>query len=707
MKRICLFAGYNYNNLLSQYVVDYIKELSKYADIYYLADGTISSSELKKLSPYARGVFNENHHRYDFGSYALLAAKYVGWKKIFQYDELILANDSCICVNSFAPVFSKMDAINTDAWGLLATDEANIDCCYTFKDYINIKQKSSIFCIGSYFFAVRKSCFNDFKKFLTVPAKNMSRSMICDRYEFAFINFMQKNHKKISIYEDTVYRYSTSYMNEAFMLVHHGFPLLKVRIFTDNIGGANNPMQQLYGVNQLCEFSPLPYVQQIQKERKIDVSKLDWKNAKNTKNKITHYIFPQVIRYPIRLFRDTFRKIKREHLIKKTIKFFIPDIMFDFKEICKDNFCSLLDKHRRLCWKKRPLYEGYYPCHIKHYHQLQMEAVKTQLHNNPDQIIIFFNIMRNLISGGMLSIDRLVEHASQMADANTVVLQSGLPLENAVIINKFFDYAKYPIDFSYIIKYSHPKKLLLNIPECFCQYFVDGLTANMRQWLLSIQDLRINILNQSDELMPPQYYVEELRTLCDGKLTITAAHQRYCTAEKEKQYRAPIYLLTPFLPNFYKTSYSQKEKIIVFSPDEHPKRQTIKKLLHQQLPDYKFITIKKMHLNDYKKLISRALFTITFGEGYDGYFIEPYFSGSIGFAVRNDTFFPKKMSSLMGLYSSWEDMELNIVKDIRKLEKDSKLYTSTSSKGFKEIQRFTNDKQSRADLSNLLKRFYQ
>ena len=112
-------------------------------------------------------------------------------------------------------------------------------------------------------------------------------------------------------------------------------------------------------------------------------------------------------------------------------------------------------------------------------------------------------------------------------------------------------------------------------------------------------------------------------------------------------------------------------------------------------------------MNDYKKLISRALFTITFGEGYDGYFIEPYFSGSIGFAVRNDTFFPKKMSSLMGLYSSWEDMELNIVKDIRKLEKDSKLYTSTSSKGFKEIQLFTNDKQSRADLSNLLKRFYQ
>ena len=33
MKKICLFAGYNYSNIVSEYVLDYLKELSKYADI--------------------------------------------------------------------------------------------------------------------------------------------------------------------------------------------------------------------------------------------------------------------------------------------------------------------------------------------------------------------------------------------------------------------------------------------------------------------------------------------------------------------------------------------------------------------------------------------------------------------------------------------------------------------------------------------------
>lgn len=35
MKKICLFAGYNYSNIVSEYVLDYLKKLSKYADIYY------------------------------------------------------------------------------------------------------------------------------------------------------------------------------------------------------------------------------------------------------------------------------------------------------------------------------------------------------------------------------------------------------------------------------------------------------------------------------------------------------------------------------------------------------------------------------------------------------------------------------------------------------------------------------------------------
>ena len=66
MKRICLFAGYNYSKIVSEYVLDYLKELSKYADIYYLADGTLPDKELDKIQTITKGAWVENHHGYDF-----------------------------------------------------------------------------------------------------------------------------------------------------------------------------------------------------------------------------------------------------------------------------------------------------------------------------------------------------------------------------------------------------------------------------------------------------------------------------------------------------------------------------------------------------------------------------------------------------------------------------------------------------------------
>ena len=38
MKRLCLFAGYDKNCIIRDYVIYYIKELSALSDVYYMAD---------------------------------------------------------------------------------------------------------------------------------------------------------------------------------------------------------------------------------------------------------------------------------------------------------------------------------------------------------------------------------------------------------------------------------------------------------------------------------------------------------------------------------------------------------------------------------------------------------------------------------------------------------------------------------------------
>ena len=78
VRRVCLFAGYDPDGVVDDYVVDYVRELSRFADVYYLADGEMAASELAKLADITQGAWGRRHGEYDFGSYARLA-ELVGW----------------------------------------------------------------------------------------------------------------------------------------------------------------------------------------------------------------------------------------------------------------------------------------------------------------------------------------------------------------------------------------------------------------------------------------------------------------------------------------------------------------------------------------------------------------------------------------------------------------------------------------------------
>lgn len=707
VKRICLFAGYNYNNKISEYVVDYIKELSNYADIYYLADGILPQEELLKITPFIKSGWILNHHKYDFGSYSELAKNYVGWEIIEKYDELILANDSCMCVNSFGPVFQKMDSENIDVWGLLFTDETNTEQTFDSYDYLKKDEnRTKELCLGTYFISIRSSFFKTekFKNFLNSVEVLNSRAEVCARYERGFYLLLLENKLKVASYCERVYRYSTTYMNEAFMLIKNGFPLLKVRIFVDNIGQIKNLEKLSNIINKFCDFPFLPYIYNIRNERNVIINNQEInKNVKSFKlRNIIKYIFPMFMQDFYHFVRNNYKKNKKSNTIyKNLVKYFTPKFIHDFVKLPK-KIKNIYRNKLRFSLKERPPYGGYYPCHIKNYSEIQNNRLNKALENYNGNIVIFFNVMREVLSGGMLSIDRLTQHASAMMK-DVTVLQSGLPLNNAIIDNPYFDYSIMPVSFKFLAKKVQPKKLLLNIPEGFLPDFICDLTEDEKLWLWSIPDFQINILNQSDELMPPIHFIEEARLLCCDKLTITAAHQRYCN--KENKYNCPMYLLTPFLPDFYLSTYEEKEKIIVLSPDINEYKESIVTLLKNELLDFQFITVNKMKLEDYKKLISKAMFTITFGEGYDGYFIEPALSGSISFAVYNEIYFPKKICKLDSLYSSWNEMKQNIVNDIKKYVANPVEYNLMSSLLRKEVKKYTNDDLSNSNLQELYLRF--
>ncbi len=72
VRRVCLFAGYDPQGVVDDYVVAYVRELARHADVYYLADGEMPDPELARLAEHTEGAWAEPHGEYDFGSYSRL-----------------------------------------------------------------------------------------------------------------------------------------------------------------------------------------------------------------------------------------------------------------------------------------------------------------------------------------------------------------------------------------------------------------------------------------------------------------------------------------------------------------------------------------------------------------------------------------------------------------------------------------------------------
>ena len=226
------------------------------------------------------------------------------------------------------------------------------------------------------------------------------------------------------------------------------------------------------------------------------------------------------------------------------------------------------------------------------------------------------------------------------------------------------------------------EKLILHIPEYFAGKFYKALKKDEIKFLKGIKDLHINILNQNIQLMPEPKELKSLYKLTNN-VTQTIGHHRYATQEVCDKWQMPAHFLSVHIDiSGYKTyPFEEKEKIIVLSPDETPYKKAVVEKLKKELPDFKLITVQNMTFDEYMDLISRAYFTITFGEGFDGYFNQPQTVGGLGMAVYDSAFFPdESWLELKNVYKSPADMENNIVNDIKELSANKELYYSLISK---------------------------
>ena len=99
------------------YYADRIKELVK--TLVITVNGTLDEQNRNSLSLHCDAIFVRSNKGYDCAAYKEALETFVGWKKVLQYKELILINDSCYGpVFPLSEMFNVMDKTQYDFWGV-------------------------------------------------------------------------------------------------------------------------------------------------------------------------------------------------------------------------------------------------------------------------------------------------------------------------------------------------------------------------------------------------------------------------------------------------------------------------------------------------------------------------------------------------------------------------------------------------------------
>ena len=251
VQRICLFAGFDKDGIVDDYVIEYITELDKYADVFYLSASFMEEEELDKLNNITVGRWSIAHNDYDFGSYQRLANHLVGWKKISKYDELMLVNDSSYLVRPMDQVFEKMNAQSCHWWGLEATkgmyknrERASTEIIKPIpleevkQKHLPLfdKQPNYDFFLGSYFLVFRKPIINleRFRNYLNSVSNQSSKELLIIRYEIGLNRMLMKSGFEFKTFIDDLYPFHPLFSMNHFNLIGKGFPLFKRYLLTTN-----------------------------------------------------------------------------------------------------------------------------------------------------------------------------------------------------------------------------------------------------------------------------------------------------------------------------------------------------------------------------------------------------------------------------------------------------------------------------------------
>ena len=269
-RRVCLFAAHDPDGVVDDSVVAYLAALAEHADVFYLADRLMPDSELAKLSGVTKGSWSVPHGRSAIGSYSLLAKELVGWEVIDQYDELLLANDSCYLLRPLDGVFARMDAVPADWWGLVALkrDHARergadgplpLDVAKALHNPDEAWSPDHRLHLDPSFLLLRKRAMSDsgFRRRLDTVTEQAQEGMAALKYDVGLSDYLITEGFDFATYTDSLHPFHPLFSTDFFDLLDQGLPLMKRSLIGENPGRVPDLAQWKARVHERVPQAPV------------------------------------------------------------------------------------------------------------------------------------------------------------------------------------------------------------------------------------------------------------------------------------------------------------------------------------------------------------------------------------------------------------------------------------------------------------------
>ena len=220
MNRVVVFAHFDANENIRDYVVYYLKELKKISSkIIFVSDGNIKANEKQKIVDICDYIEAKKHSEYDFGSYKRGYLYLKNNNMLDSIDELIFANDSCYApMYPFTDMFNKMEKEKCDFWGITKN---NFDIDGNRNEHLQ-----------SYFLAFKNNVFNSeiFFDFMNNVKPEEDKFDVVRKYEQGLSKLLSDNQYTYKFYAQDYNIKSPHILAWKELLINDKSPLLKANV---------------------------------------------------------------------------------------------------------------------------------------------------------------------------------------------------------------------------------------------------------------------------------------------------------------------------------------------------------------------------------------------------------------------------------------------------------------------------------------------